>query len=359
MSAEIALDTEGDSLHHYPERLSLVQLADTAGSAGLVDPLALGDLSPLAPVFADAGIVTVVHAGGNDLDQLKRRYGFTFARIFDTSIAARFLGARSLGLDVLVTERLGVTLPPSRQKDDWSARPLSPAQETYAVGDVLHLVALKRHLVEQLRAAGRLAWVEEECAALAAEVPTERVIDPDAYARLRGAVDLSPRGLAVLHELFDLRERLALQHDRPPFKIFGDDTLVRVAATQPSDTDGLLRIPGCTPRVVGRWGDVLLAAVAQGLTGPLPQQASPRRSRPPALPAVVRRRIEGLRRWREEAAPRLGLEAGVLLPNRLIRAIAEHGPRDREGLGRVEGLRRWRADALGDEIQKTLDNVGG
>lgn len=353
-SPEIALDTEGDSLHHYPERLSLIQIADSAGVAALVDPLALGDLSPLAPVFANPGIVTVLHAGGNDLDHLKRRYGFRFAEIFDTSIAARFLGARSLGLDVLVTEHLGVTLPPSRQKDDWSARPLSPAQQAYAVADVAYLGALKVRLVERLREAGRLAWVEEECAALAAEAPAERLVDPDAYARIRGAAHLSPRALAVLHELFDLRERLALQHDRPPFKILGDDTLVRLAAAEPTDAESLLRTQGCTPRVVGRWGESLLAAIARGRNASIPDRPSAPRSRPPAVPAAVRRRIEALRRWREEAAPRLGLEPGVLLPNRLIRAIAESGPRDREDLGRVEGLRRWRVGVLGDEILKAL-----
>ncbi|MGH2358073.1 MAG: ribonuclease D, partial [Candidatus Limnocylindria bacterium] len=115
---ELALDTEGDSLHHYPERLSLVQLGLPSGEVWLVDPLALPDLSLLAPLFADPAHTLVLHAGDNDLSHLKRRYGFSFASIFDTSIAARFLGGTSLGLDVLLTTHLGVTLPPSRQKDD-------------------------------------------------------------------------------------------------------------------------------------------------------------------------------------------------------------------------------------------------
>src|SRR5262249_61682452 len=118
---EIALDTEGDSLHHYPERLSLIQLARPSGDVWLVDPIALGDLGPLASVFAVPSVVTVLHAGDNDLVQLKRR-GFAFSALFDTSIAARFLGARALGLDVLLGPYLGVWLPPSRQRDHWSPR---------------------------------------------------------------------------------------------------------------------------------------------------------------------------------------------------------------------------------------------
>src|SRR3989441_11934781 len=124
---EVALDTEGDSLHHYPERLSLIQLAVPSSEAWLVDPLAVTDLSSLASVFAAPDVVTVVHAGDNDLVQLKRR-GFAFTSIFDTSIAARFLGVRALGLDVLLQTYLSLELPASQQRDDCSRRPLSEAQ---------------------------------------------------------------------------------------------------------------------------------------------------------------------------------------------------------------------------------------
>ena len=143
---QIALDTEGDSLHHYPERLALIQIAEPGGVTWFVDPLALPDLSPLAPLFARASPLLVLHAGDNDLGHLKRLYRFTFGTVFDTSLAARFIGMRSLGLDVLIRDYLVFELPPSRQKDDWSARPLSPSQEQYAAADVHHLFALKDRL---------------------------------------------------------------------------------------------------------------------------------------------------------------------------------------------------------------------
>jgi len=351
---EVALDTEGDSLHHYPERLALLQLAERADGAWLVDPLALPGLAPLAAVFADAAVCLVVHAGDNDLAQLKRRHGFTFARLFDTSIAARFLGVPALGLDVLLARYLGVELPPSRQKDDWSARPLSPAQEQYAVADVQYLFALKDALVAELERAGRLAWVEEECAALAAQPMPERTPDPDAFAALKGARELTLRGLTVLRALYELRETLAVRADRPPFKILGNDTLVRLAAELPSDRDGLARIPGCTPRVIDRWGEAILAAIRNAMA--LPEEAWPRlerRGRPP-LAGAVRRRIEALRAWRTEATPRVGLEAGVVLPNRLIGALAEAAPHDTGDLLAIDGLRRWRVEAFGDEWLRVL-----
>ncbi len=142
----IALDTEGDSLHHYPERLALIQIGVPDGSVWLVDPLALPDLDALAPLFAEPARLLVLHAGDNDLVHLKRRWNFKFGAVFDTAIAGRFLGGRALGLDVLLDTYLGVALPPSRQKDDWSKRPLTDAQTLYAASDVQHLFALRTRL---------------------------------------------------------------------------------------------------------------------------------------------------------------------------------------------------------------------
>jgi ribonuclease D len=352
---EIALDTEGDSLHHYPARLALIQVADVAGRAWLVDPLAIGDLAPLAPLFARARPLLVLHAGDNDLLLLKRRYGFAFGAVFDTSLAARFLGARALGLDVLLETYIAVTLPPSRQKDDWSARPLTEAQERYAIADVAYLIPLKDHLRAELARVGRLAWVEEECAALAAEIVPDPPPEPDAYLGVKGARQLAPRALAILRELYATREELALAADRPPFKVLGEETLLRLTLAAPGDEAALATVPGCTPRVIGRWGPAILAALARAravpeseLTGPTPAP----HGRP--LSAAARRRIEAMRRWRGEAAPRVGLDPGVLLPNRLIRAIAEAGPSDVEALGRVQGVRRWRVEAFGAEILRAV-----
>ena len=351
--AEISVDTEGDSLHHYPERLALIQIAEPGGVTWFVDPLALSDLSPLAALFSRSRPLLVLHAGDNDLAHLKRRYRFTFGAVFDTSIAARFLGARSLGLDVLIRDHLGLELPPSRQKDDWSARPLTPAQEHYAAADVQHLFALKDRLRDELTRMGRLSWVEEECASLAAEPPVEREVDPDAYLRLKGARDLSPEGLAILRELHELRERLALAADRPPFKVLSEATLVALAKAAPGGMESLTAVVGCTQRVIARWGGAILGAIERGRHAP-PAGPAAQRPRGPSLSNAARHRIDALRRWRAEAAPRLGLDPGVLLPNRLIRVIAEAEPHDLAALARVEGVRRWCVEILGAELLRAV-----
>jgi ribonuclease D len=350
----IAIDTEADSLHHYPGKLCLVQVATDAGGAHLVDPLALPDLSALGPALAAPGIVKIFHAADNDLGYLKRHRDFVVVNVFDTSIAARFLGVTSLGLDVLLKTYLGVDSGKSRQKDDWSRRPLTPEQETYALNDVVHLFPLRDRLTEELIARGRLAWLEEECAALAAASVPPRISDPDAYLGLKGTKDLDRRGLAVLRELYRERERLALEMDRPPFMILGHDTLVTLAARRPTDVAGLLEIPGCTPRFERRFGAAVLGAISRGLA--VPEEDLPvRTSKPrPNVPGAVRRRIEALRAWRTKAAAALGLDPGFFFPQRLIDRLAAAPPADLDALARTEGVHRWRAEVAGAEILEVL-----
>jgi len=350
----LSIDTEADGLHHYPVKLCLVQIADDRGRGHLADPLALPTLSPLASFFADPGVIKVLHAADNDLGYLKRLYGFTVENLFDTAIAARFLGVTSLSLDGLLRDFLGVDPGPSRQKDDWSKRPLSKAQETYALNDVLHLIPLRERLLEALRAKGRDLWVEDECAAVAAMPAPERVVDPDAYMKLKGAKDLDGRGLAVLRELANARETLAVKGDRPPFMILGNEVLVALAALKPRDTASILTVKGCTPHVVRRTGDAVLAAVERGLAVPESELPVRRPNPRPRIPGVVQRRSEALRAWRVEAAKRVELDPGVIFPQRLIDRLAQDPPTSIEALAQVEGVGRWRAELFGAELMRRL-----
>jgi ribonuclease D len=352
-AAAVAIDTEADSLHHYPGKLCLVQIADDRGRAHLVDPLALPTLAPLGALCADPGIVKVLHAADNDLVFLKR-LGFTIGSLFDTALAARFLGVRALSLDALLEHYVGVLPVKSRQKDDWSRRPLSPAQEAYALNDVLHLIALRARLVEELRAKGRDAWVEEECASLASQSVTGKIADPEAYLKLKGAKDLDPRGRAVLRELHRAREGLALDLDRPPFMIVSHETLVALAARRPREPEEILEVPGCSSRVVARVGRVILEAVARGEAAPDPELPSRLATQRPHVPAAVRRRADALRTWRGGAARQLGLDPGVAFPQRLIDRLAADPPRDLAALERVEGVRHWRVKLFGLDLLKTL-----
>ncbi|MFB3818111.1 MAG: ribonuclease D [Candidatus Methylomirabilales bacterium] len=351
----VAVDTESNSLYHFPEQVCLVQLAEEDGTISLVDPLALPDLSALAPTFASPTAVKVLHGAAYDVSSLKRDFGFQFARIFDSMVAAQFLGLPELGLSALVERYFGVAPGRSRQKDDWTARPLTPEQERYAADDVRYLLPLRRRLAGELAARGREAWVEEECEALAALLPAERVFDPDDALRLKGASLLDRRGLAALRELFAAREAWARATGRPPFRVLGNDTLLRLAQERPRTLAALGKIPGCTPRCVDRCGAGILAAIRQAESLPEDALPTPARPRKPRIPPAVERRLAALNAWRAEAAPRAGLDPGLLLPRRLMEVLAEAPPASPAGLAAVPGLRRWRVEHFGKEILQALE----
>jgi ribonuclease D len=165
---------------------------------------------------------------------------------------------------------------------------------------------------------------------------------------------LLPRGLAVLRALYLQRESWARAEHRPPFKVLSPETLLALAERQSTDPAALAGVPGLSPRLAERYGAGLLAAVDRGLTERLPE---PPRGLRPARPVVTpasRQRAEALRKWRAEASEGSGLDPGVLLPQRLIDALALDPPTDLDGLRAVPGLRRWRVEAFGRPILAAL-----
>ena len=258
---------------------------------------------------------------------LKRDFGFSFAGLFDTMIAARFLGLPEIGLQAVARRELGVELSKDSQKDDWSRRPLTPIQEAYALADVQHLLAIRARLEEQLRAAGASPGCEEECAAVAALEPARRRKDPDAYQKVKGARRLTPRALAILRELYAWREARAESTDTPAFKILGNETLLALAAEPPRTREDLARLRAAEPCATTR------RAAGRGATG----DQRCRKRICPGFPASRGRRVsDAVRSAHGEASrpgarrrpPAIELDPSVILPQRLIDRLAEKAPRD-------------------------------
>jgi ribonuclease D len=353
-STALALDTESDSLHHHVEKVCLVQIATDRGVACLVDPLAVRDLSPLTPVMADPAVAKVLHGADYDVTTLKRDFGFRFAGLFDTMIAARMLGRPQIGLQAMAQAELGVTLSKESQRDDWSRRPLTPKQEAYALADVSHLLPLQARLADELRRRGRLAWVVEESDAVAALEPARRGRDPEAYQKVKGVRRLSRRQQAVLREVHGFREDLAEATDVPAFKLLSSEAMIELAERTPRTPDELASVRGLSPRARGRSAD-LLKAVERALA--MPEAELPRLGPAPPRPAVseeVRKRIEALRAWRTKEAARLAVDGSVVLPQRLLERLAQAAPREVGALGEIAGLRRWRVDAFGADLVSAL-----
>src|SRR5512139_1176209 len=161
----LAIDTEAASFHRHHDRIYLIQVSSRTRTA-IIDPLALPDLSGFGALLANPAIESVFHDADYDLRLFDRQYGFRAARLFDTRVAAEFLGEPGLSLAALLERHFGVRIDKRFQRADWSERPLSPEMLAYAAADTTHLVGLRDLLAERLEAAQRTAWAEEEFAAL-------------------------------------------------------------------------------------------------------------------------------------------------------------------------------------------------
>jgi ribonuclease D len=159
--ARLAVDTESNSLHAYQEKVCLIQFS-TPDEDYVLDPLALADLAPLGPTFADPAIEKIFHASEYDILCLRRDYGFTFANIFDTMQAGRILGRKQAGLDRLLEEKFSVKINKRFQKADWAVRPLSRDLLLYARLDTHYLIPLRDILKGELEAHGLWQLAQED-----------------------------------------------------------------------------------------------------------------------------------------------------------------------------------------------------
>lgn len=349
----LAVDTEAAGYHRYFDRLSLVQVS-TRGRNLLIDPFTVGSLAPLGELLADPAVETVFHDADYDLRILDRDAGLRVAGIFDTQIAASFLGERQLGLGSLAEAYLGLKLPKEFQRADWAERPLSEGMKEYAATDTAHLPALRDRLRERLVEAGRLHWAQEEFERREATRWAEPEDGREAFLRMKGARDLAPRGLAILRELHAWRETVAQERDQATFRILGNQALLEMSAAPPADAAALRGVTGLSDGLVARRGRDILEAVRRGLAVPeeeLPRfPRSPRWERDPEMED----RVERLKTARNARVEELGLDAGFAMSRALLEAVARARPQDRAALGEVPGVRRWQVEALGDALLRAV-----
>lgn len=348
----LAFDTEADSFYHYFDKTCLVQVA-TRRQIYLIDPLAIGgpaELAPLAPVFASPDIRKIFHAAEYDIFVLKRDCSFQFANLFDTMISAQLLGYPSVGLAGLAERHFDVKLPKDEQRSDWSRRPLTPKQLSYAASDVLYLISLAEKLGKELREAKRRRWAQEEFETLTHREWPEREFDDLGYLRIKGARKLDPKGLAILRDLFLVRDSRAREMDRPPFKILGNRTLLEIAERRPSKLAELAEIKGITDLLIRRLGREVMAAVRNGPKtehGPIPRVQGNGRRR---MDRHAERRLLALKQWRTARAAEVKMDPGVLCPNSALEAIAWRDPQSGRDLEELPELKRWFVREFGNEI---------
>jgi len=330
----LALDTEADSLHAYPEKVCLIQISTVAGDR-LVDPLASVDLDPLFAALNEHDLI--MHGADYDLRLLRKHHEFVPRAIFDTMLAARLLGERQFGLSSLVEKILGVKLDKASQKADWARRPLTERMETYARNDTHHLKPLADKLKLELQQKGRLAWHQESCARLIVECSQAPVADKDSAWRIKGSHALNRHALAVLRELWQWRETEAVAANRPPFFVMSHEKLVdiavAVAAHQPVE-------PLLPPRISPRRREGLSSAIKNGLALPADQHPEILRHKGHRLTDAQIRRYRELEKRRDAQAHKLGIDPT------LIASRAALGDLSRDWNQRAPELMNWQRELL-------------
>lgn len=347
----IAVDTESDSLYHFHQKVCLVQIATEAGSSYLLDPLEGFPVEALRGLLEKPDLTKVFHGADYDIALLKAKASIGIRNIYDTMIAAKFLGRTEVGLQATLRDELGLTISKGNQKDDWSARPLSEEQQAYAITDVNHLLEVVTKQQAGLAEMGRLHWVQEECEALEFLSALPEKTDPrEVFRDVKGVSGLSPRALAIFRELIACREGIAEELDLPPFRVAINEALMSLARSEKTGAKETV-LSSIRRR---EYADRFHAAVQRGLETPESELPKLERGRRIELPLPQQRRVAALKEWRKAASARIGLELSLVIPQRLIDKIAEANPDSLDALHSIEGLRRWRVEAFGVEILKLI-----
>ena len=313
-SREIAVDTEANSRHRYPEQLCLIQLA-TPNKIFIIDTILLREIGLLQDILHNTSTIKVFHTAEYDIRSLNWHFGFQIHGVFDVAVAAQFAGIKQFGLANLLKDLLRIAIEKSTrlQKADWGRRPLSTEALEYAANDVRYLLELREFLNVKLRELGRISWVTEECARLK-ELRYEPK-DPDTtYLSVKGAGKLDGTSLSILKALFQFREKVALRHRRPPYYIMPDSTLVHLAENPESD---LSKIPGLGQGRLKRYGMGLQRALKKGLASPPIYREKPER-----MGAKEQERLKRLKAWKTSISVSLSLGPSLIWPTVSLERIS-------------------------------------
>jgi ribonuclease D len=348
----IGVDLESDSMFHYKEKVCLIQISVPDLNI-LIDTLSIRDLEPLSPILSNPDIRKVFHGADYDIRSLSRDFSVEVNSLFDTQIAAKFLGMTQTGLSSILENRFGIRLEKKFQKSDWSRRPLSRDMLRYAVQDTCYLIPLSMMLESELIEKGRLAWFEEECK-LQSMVRFSPPRQDPLYTRFKGASKLAPRDLAIIDEILKWREDLSRKRDIPPFKIISNQQVLDLAGRKPTELDDLDIL---SKKQIVSIGKSILNCVQSAMAIPedrLP--IFPREKRQKHGSATLKK-INALKEWRDRFGKESGLDPSIICPNALIEAVAVMHPCSPDGLKELGEMRRWQIKLFGNEICDLLASI--
>ena len=361
---ELAIDCEMDAMYAYRTSLCLVQVGWSGGEA-LIDAMVELDRARLGALFADPALVKIFHGGENDIGLMRAHWGFEFENIFDTMAASQVLGHDGVGLQALLQRHFNVHVSKKFQKADWRVRPLPPEQAEYARMDVRYLRELRRLLADGLQSLGREEEARSEFRRIGRAKAEERPFDPDGWVRLRGARELAPERRGVLRAVYIVRDEIARELDRAPYRVLIESSLFDLAQRLPATTAALRQAVPLGRHLRAEHLDRLLAAIEAGRA--IEDLPLPRRSRfgpgerfgAGPLPPEQLQLFDALRTWRSKRAEARGVEVARVATNALLSAVARARPRTPAELAAVEGMEDWRLREYGSEILDVMRSADG
>ncbi|MCO4770530.1 MAG: HRDC domain-containing protein [Deltaproteobacteria bacterium] len=352
----LAADIEGDSFFSYREKTCLLQMTGDSGFDWVIDPLALPDMEALRPVMEDRSVVKIFHGADYDVVSLKRDHGFSIGPIFDTMISAQATGHERFGLSDLVKRYFGDVLQKKYQRHDWSRRPLLTEHLEYARLDSHYLPRLREILLEQAEAGDRVEMLEEEFELLEKREWTGRPFNPDDCLKVKGSNKLDEEQKRVLRALFVARDAIAKRKDRPAFKVWGNDALLKLARAMPTSRDELTEGLGPKNHIVRRYADDVLRAIAAGRkdTSRIPgKKVVEKRTKNLEVPPYLREDeplFNYLKKWRNSRANGAKLSPSMIVNNTVLKHVAALKPTTTDELEKIDDMRRWQRKDYGAEL---------
>ncbi len=350
----IALDTEADSLHHYFEKVCLIQISFD-GNDYLIDPLSKIDLSGVLDVLSTK--VLIIHGADYDLRMLRTSFGFQpQGEIFDTMLAAQILGYEHFGLAALIQRYLDTTVTKQGQKSDWSVRPLSPMQLDYAYTDTRFLEVIANRMTAEMDKVGRCDWHRETCQSMVLATAHDTIRDPDDLWRIKHIGQLTRQQLGYLRELWHWRDQEARQADRPPFKILHNQHLFTLATWTAENPDQPVTGAGPLPRHInGKRLELLKTAVQKAAA--LPEAEWPeikKRVRSKEVFPDDTKDIDALREECARIAKSLGITASVLAPRAAVKSVIRGDARTIEDIITHGPLLSWQATLIEPAVTRIM-----
>ncbi len=347
-SGIIAIDTELDSYFSYFESICLLQISTRLGDH-MADPLAC-DVRPLAQAVKETNPIVIFHAGENDIPHLRRDFGFTFTRLFDTYIAAGILGYEHKSLAALILRHFGKELDKRFQRADWRIRPLTDEMNMYARLDTHYLIELREKMIEELKEAGRLQDAEMASQSIAYATLREKKFDPELWTRVKGARDLPKEKYAVLRELYCWRDREARRKNLQPFRIMQDHALSALAQASPITSEDLQEL---YPDIHPKRAEAITNAVRQGLAQGIIEIPKP--SAHHKMSFAETQKYYRLKKWRNKISAEKKLPPESIVSNRVMKNLIMNPPSNLDELYAFSEFPKASTAAYGEHILEMLN----